>query len=81
VGNICFKYAQSFSYVLFISRASYRFTPLLNLSSLILGLTPFGWLPSITLTPANSITYYGNIVFDLSLFDLRPLFQEKVTMA
>jgi hypothetical protein len=31
------------------------FTPLLNLRSLILGLTPFGWLPSITLNPVNSI--------------------------
>jgi len=36
---------------LFYFNVPYQFTPLLNLRSLIFGLTPFGWLLSITVTP------------------------------
>ena len=35
----------------FFFNAPSQFKPFLNVRSLILGLTPFGWLPSITLTP------------------------------
>ena len=49
-----------------------QYTTLLNLRPLIFGLTPFGWLCSITLTPTYSTITYGNIVFHL-----RPHFQEN----
>jgi len=52
-----------------------QYIPLLSLSSLISGLTPFGWLCSITLNPTYSIISYGNI-FELRPFYLRPLFYE-----
>jgi len=37
---------------------------------------PFGWLCSIMQTPPYSIISYGNNIFDLHFFYLRPLFQE-----
>jgi hypothetical protein len=40
--------------------------------ALIFGLTPFGWLRSVTLTPNYAIIFHENIVFDL-----RPLLQEQ----
>jgi hypothetical protein len=52
-----------------------QYTPLLNLRPLVCDLTPFGWLHSITLTPAYSIISYGNIFFFRPL-DLRPPHQE-----
>ena len=42
---------------------------LLNLRPLILGLTPFGWLRSITLATIYSIISCGNIIFDLRLLN------------
>jgi hypothetical protein len=54
---------------------SCQYTAVLNLRPIIFGLTPFGWVRSITLNPTYSIISYGNI-FDLRLFYLRPLFQE-----
>ena len=36
----------------------------------------FGWLHSIMLKPTYSIIYFGNLIFDLRLFDLHMLFQE-----
>jgi hypothetical protein len=53
-----------------------QYTPLLNLRSLISGLTPFGWLRSVTLTPTYAIISYGNMIFNLHLFDLCPPFQK-----
>ena len=46
------------------------------LRPLIFVLTLFGWLLCITLTPVYSIISYGNIIFDLRLFDWRQLVQE-----
>ena len=46
--------------------------PLLYVCPLIFGLTYFGWLCSLT----YSIISYGNILFNLDLFDLNPPFQE-----
>jgi hypothetical protein len=51
-----------------------QYTQLLNLGPPIFGVTPFSWLRSITLTSAYSLISYGNIIFCLCLFNLRPLF-------
>jgi hypothetical protein len=40
----------------------------LHLHPLVFGVTPFGWLRSITLSPTYSIISYENIIFDLRLF-------------
>jgi len=44
-------------------------TPFLNQSPPIFGLTPFGWLHSIMLTPTYCIISNAN-----TIFDLHPLF-------
>jgi hypothetical protein len=49
-----------------------QYTPVLNLRPLIFGLTPFGWLRSITLTPTYVMISYGSVIFDLRIFDVRP---------
>ena len=46
---------------------------ILNLRPLTFGLTPFGWLRSITLTANYSVISYWNIVSILSLFALTPV--------
>ena len=60
-------------FTLFCFNAPCQYTTLLNLCSLISGLTPFGWLRSITLNPTNSIISYGNIIFELG-----PLFTPTI---
>ena len=51
---------------------SCQFNPLSNLCSVIFSLMPFGWLCSI-----KPLVSDGNIIFDLCLFNLCPLFQEQ----
>jgi hypothetical protein len=51
--------------------ASCQCTPLLNLSSLIFGLTSFGWLHCIKLAPISD----AHIIFDLRLFDFAHFFR------
>jgi hypothetical protein len=48
----------------------HQFSSTLNLQSIVFGLTPFGWLRSITLTLTHISD--GNM-----LFYLRPLFHEQ----
>jgi hypothetical protein len=54
-----------------------KITPLLNLSPIISGLTPFGWVRSVEPTPTISTVSYENIIFDLRLFYLLLLFQKS----
>jgi len=51
---------------------------LLNLRPPIFVLMSFGWLCSITLTHANSFTFYEDIIFDSRFLDLRPLFRKQI---
>ena len=55
-------------------RASCQYTPLHRLRPLIFGLTSFGLLRCITVTPNYYVIYYGNKISYLRLFNLRPLF-------
>jgi hypothetical protein len=61
----------------FCFNAPCQYIPLLSLRSLISGLTPFGWLCSITLNPTYSIISYGNIIFELLPFLFTPTFLRK----
>jgi hypothetical protein len=49
-----------------------QYTPLLNVYSLIFGLTYFGCLCSVMPSPTYSIISYRNMVFKLELFDVHP---------
>jgi hypothetical protein len=62
----------------FCFTASCQYT-LLNLRPLVLGLTTFGRLRSVTLTPTYTIISGGNIIYDLCLLHLRPIFSGKQT--
>jgi hypothetical protein len=53
-----------------------QYTPLLNVCPLIFGLTYFGWLCSVMLSPTYSIISYRNMVFELDLFDVHPPLQK-----
>jgi hypothetical protein len=56
-------------YSFFCFNAPCQYTLFLNLHPLIFGLTPIGWLRSITLSRTYSIIPYENISFDLRLFN------------
>jgi hypothetical protein len=58
---------------LFAFNASYQFTPVLNLRPTIFGLTLFGGFISIYVS-ISFLFPYGNIIFDLRPFYLRPTF-------
>jgi hypothetical protein len=59
------QYTQPLFCAFFSFNAPCQFTPLLNLRYVIFGLTPFGWLCSVS----RLLISKGNIIFDL-----RPLF-------
>ena len=59
---------------LFCFNASCQYTPLLTLRSVVsLNVLWLGLLHHAT--PSYPITSHGNIIFDLRVFDLRPLFE------
>jgi hypothetical protein len=51
----------------FFSNAPCQYT-LLNLRPLIFGLTPFGWLRSLTMTPSHTVIHYETIIFIYGFF-------------
>jgi hypothetical protein len=53
------------SVVLVLRLFPYGFAPLLDLRPLIFGVTLFGWLRYVTLSPTRSIISDGNIIFYL----------------
>jgi hypothetical protein len=63
--------------MLFCFNAPCEYAPLLNLCTLFFGLSSTDWLRSITLTPTYSVSSYRNVIFDLRLFYLRPLYSGK----
>ena len=71
----CYYHRLSPCFTPFCFNAPRQYT-LLNLRPLIFGLTPFGWLRSLRLTPAHTVIYYETVIFYLPLFFFRPAYQK-----